>query len=194
MIAGTKENLFNGEESYKQLLERLKQCDEKVVTERSSNIIDKITDKKENAIDVDEEDEDKGVEVVEEKSNETTDKKKDKMKKTSTSSSSSSSNSSEEKKEDNTNSKNTKVETKKTESTSTSKPSSEEVIKTNKVNNQKCIFDIVFVIDASGSLRSRYEKQLKYASELLDVFGEGTNSALVKYSGQRQTKVCVPLG
>ncbi|KAL6724145.1 hypothetical protein Aduo_019060 [Ancylostoma duodenale] len=59
-------------------------------------------------------------------------------------------------------------------------------------NSRSCLYDVVFVFDASGSLEGRFEEQLKVANRLIDVFdvetGE-TQIAAIKYAGKGKCRL-----
>uniref|UniRef100_A0AC35FCN6 VWFA domain-containing protein n=1 Tax=Panagrolaimus sp. PS1159 TaxID=55785 RepID=A0AC35FCN6_9BILA len=63
------------------------------------------------------------------------------------------------------------------------------------IKNKDCRYDIVFVIDASGSLRKRYQHQLEIASKLIDKFNfEKSQIGVIRYSGRKRSKVAISLG
>jgi len=169
MISGTEDNLFEGDDSYKKLLTRLQQCDEKTASGNS------ITDNAEGGV---------GAEFA-------SGEKEQGGEKTSKSSSS-------EFSESNENNGNDKGDEKTSQSSSSSSSESEEKDEnenedSGEKESENCVHDVVFVIDASGSLRHRYLRQIELASEIVDVFDEHSNFALIKYSGKRQIKVSIPL-
>uniref|UniRef100_A0A7E4ZTT2 VWFA domain-containing protein n=1 Tax=Panagrellus redivivus TaxID=6233 RepID=A0A7E4ZTT2_PANRE len=58
-----------------------------------------------------------------------------------------------------------------------------------------CKYDVLFVIDASGSLRGRFTHQLELAAELAQLFPEdndATHFAFIRYSGKRRTHLAIP--
>ncbi|RCN35393.1 hypothetical protein ANCCAN_18744 [Ancylostoma caninum] len=60
------------------------------------------------------------------------------------------------------------------------------------LSRRSCLYDVVFVFDASGSLEGRFEEQLKVANRLIDVFdvetGE-TQIAAIKYAGKGKCRL-----
>ncbi|EYC17805.1 hypothetical protein Y032_0029g1878 [Ancylostoma ceylanicum] len=58
--------------------------------------------------------------------------------------------------------------------------------------SQSCLYDVVLVFDASGSLEGRFEEQLKVANRLIDVFDVDTGEtqiAAIKYAGKGKCRL-----
>uniref|UniRef100_A0A0M3HZ20 VWFA domain-containing protein n=1 Tax=Ascaris lumbricoides TaxID=6252 RepID=A0A0M3HZ20_ASCLU len=63
-----------------------------------------------------------------------------------------------------------------------------------KVDN-RCLLDIVIVLDASGSLQTRFQRQLELTIQLVDrlIIGpENARVAVIKYAGRRKSKLAIP--
>uniref|UniRef100_A0A915BB31 VWFA domain-containing protein n=1 Tax=Parascaris univalens TaxID=6257 RepID=A0A915BB31_PARUN len=60
---------------------------------------------------------------------------------------------------------------------------------------KSCPFDIVIVLDASGSLQTRFQRQLELAVQLVDrltIGPEDARVAVIKYAGRRKSKLFIP--
>ncbi|VDM24453.1 unnamed protein product [Toxocara canis] len=87
---------------------------------------------------------------------------------------------------------NIKQETPTSLTSGSSSSSSEEQAKS---FTQSCLFDLMIVLDASGSLQSRFQRQLELTIRLVDrlIIGpEDARVAVIKYAGPRKAKVVFP--
>ncbi|KAH7732332.1 von Willebrand factor type A domain containing protein [Aphelenchoides avenae] len=60
---------------------------------------------------------------------------------------------------------------------------------------QHCSINVVFVIDASGSLTSRFQRQLETAIDLIDAFPQDTNTtrlSVIKFAGPKKSRIVFP--
>ncbi|KAH7702355.1 Protein C16E9.1, partial [Aphelenchoides avenae] len=60
---------------------------------------------------------------------------------------------------------------------------------------QHCSIDVVFVIDASGSLTARFQRQLETAIDLIDAFPQDTNTtrlSVIKFAGPKKSRIVFP--
>ncbi|KAI1725595.1 von willebrand factor type A domain-containing protein [Ditylenchus destructor] len=61
---------------------------------------------------------------------------------------------------------------------------------------EKCDVNIVFVFDASGSLKDRFQRQLKMATGLMDVLPQSpaqSHVGVVKFSGKGKSRIILPM-
>ncbi|MFH4980315.1 hypothetical protein AB6A40_007024 [Gnathostoma spinigerum] len=61
---------------------------------------------------------------------------------------------------------------------------------------QNCLLDVIIVIDASGSLRTRFQKELELSNRLVDRLKIGPHHArvaIIKYAGRKKSRVVIPL-